>query len=80
MDGTNLVKSTDLEFTVTILDACLFDTISFDSNIGEIVYAISTSGTPFSPADAPRYSHTFEKCPVTCGITDADGSPVQPFI
>lgn len=80
MDGTNLVKSTDLEFTVTILDACIFDTISFNSNIGEITYAISTSGTPFSPADAPRYSHTFEKCPVTCGITDADGSPVQPFI
>lgn len=48
-DGTGQVASNDLNFRVTILDACLYDTISFDTNLSEINYAISTSNTPYTP-------------------------------
>ena len=63
-DGTNQVASNLLNFEVTILDACLYDTIQFETNLFNINYTVSTSGTPFSPQAAPVFSHTFPLCPV----------------
>jgi hypothetical protein len=54
-DGTNRVVSSELQFTVTLLDPCVFDVILFDETLSTIDYAISTSNYPYSPVGLPHY-------------------------
>ena len=76
-DGTGQVASTALNFRVTILDACLYDTITFDQTINVIDYAVSTSGQPFTPQGAPIYSHTYPLCPVSCYLSAEGGASIS---
>ena len=64
MDGSGTVQSDVMSFPVDFVDACLFDTVSWDATIGTINYAVSTSGIPYSPDDAPVYTQTYSVCPV----------------
>lgn len=75
-DGTGQVASDALNFSVTILDACLYDTISFDQTLSKIDYAVSTSNTPYTPQGAPIFSHTFPLCPVSCYLSSEGGAPI----
>ena len=75
-DGTGSVASDVLGFQVKILDACLYDTITFDKTLSTIDYTVSTSGTPFS-SKAPVFSHTYPLCPVTCYLTMEGGSAIS---
>ena len=73
-DGTNRVVSSDLQFTVTLLDPCVFDTIVYDETMRSIDYAISTAGIPYE--GGLEYSHTYSLCPVECTLAMEDGSPI----
>lgn len=75
-DGTNQVVES-LEFRVSLFDPCLFDTIGFTDNLGLITYAVSPSGTPYSPEGVPTFAHTYSLCPTRCYLTMPGGDPVS---
>ena len=75
-DGTGSIASDALGFQVRILDACLYDVITFDTRLKNIDYAVSASGAPFVPK-APTFSHTYALCPVACYLTMEGGSAIS---
>ena len=77
-DGTNRVQSSDLQFTVTLIDPCLFDTIVFDETLSTIDYEIGTAGLVFE--GFPIYSHTYALCPVECTLAMEEGGAIAPSL
>jgi hypothetical protein len=75
-DGTGRVVNDDLRFTVTILDPCLYDIVSFQETLSTINYAVSSSSFVYSPAGVPVYQQTYSLCPMTCELTMEGGAPI----